>query len=112
MTLFNSSPSSTCCGVGNRLLSISYLYPVGSTVYVCKKAKNEGILVPVLIENVQFVKNVRNSYPQHNSYFIYYNNKTWEQGQLCDGTSATALAIDYWEAQQAQIMSGLSCDHP
>lgn len=108
---FHTIGDSFACAISLRLIPITYKYPVGSTVYICKKASKEGDLEPITIASVEFIKNRKLSYPSKNAYLILYNGIYYED-QLCDETSAITLAINYWTAQEELILSQLTCGGP
>ncbi len=103
MATFNITGRAYACAIGAREVLVTYLYAIGSTAYICERAKEEGELDPVLISTVEFIKNVRTTYPASNSYFIFYNG-TYYEGDLCSEESARDLAIIYWEKQEEYVL--------
>ena len=98
MATFTISGISYACGSGARQVLVSYLYPLSSTAYLRRDAQ-QGILTPIVITSIEFVRNVKVFYPTRNSYFPFYNGKYYEE-DLCDEATAKILAITYWEQQK------------
>ena len=92
------------CAVGQRAISVSYLYAVGSVVYVVSEAKG-GVLEAVKIKEVLLNKT---PYGQIVPIYKDFNNRLYNESMLCSDATATALAVAYLEARQQAILDALA----
>jgi hypothetical protein len=98
-----SITGSTCVrGIASRKVIVDFLYDVGSTAYSVAQA-NQGVLFPVFITKVDFIRNIRNF-----GFLVFYNSQYYED-QLTDEITARNLAIAYWESQEDTILRQLCC---
>lgn len=91
-----------------------YQFEIGSLVYVCKKAEQQGIIEAVCIKEVRILTGKASPWgcfpppvPKHVLYTDTYNT-IWEQDELCTHRQALDLAIEYWE-QLAEEAAALDC---
>jgi len=100
MATFIITSNSSCCGVGAALLPENR-FAVNSIAYICKKASQQGVLDPVAIKST---KAINNSYGQTVGVYVDSFNGIWNENELCDETTAQALALAYLHHQQELLL--------
>lgn len=83
--------------------SVTYAWSVGSVLYVCYKARNEGVLEAVCIKKVKW-----------DGYVLLYTdtlNGLWNENDLCEEGDALLSVKTYIEEQeQLLIQKSLLCN--
>jgi len=82
------------CAVATSAKCVTFKYAVGSTVFICEKARR-GILEAIKIKKVNLISN-RSTYGRIVPIYIDTFNGCWEEDELCTQTEATEASVDYW----------------
>lgn len=102
------------CAPVEREECLVFRFPIGSRVYICDKACNQGKIEAICIKSVRIIQNQPSPWgcfpppvPKHVLYTDTYNT-IWEESELCTHEEAIDCAIVYWERVQEEA-SKLKC---